>query len=238
MHRAPPPLPSLIADAAAALAGGAAGLAALGGPLGLAGAVPAGAAAAWRIGPAHHRRWLARLLDRPCDPELFPAGQENGAIALAALAAAPIFRRVWGEAVLAKGDRAAASALLAAARGADAAERIARGGPFPPAPAGEGGPFASAIELEEGLAQFRRAVLDQLLDRTDATPITVPLPAGAVTVPQPVLRAAIDAARAWRAAAAALDRLILAVGLAREPAIDLAATLARAAAGGPEAAWH
>jgi hypothetical protein len=233
------PLAKLVSGAAGGLAGalkGAAGLAsAVGGPLGLAGAVLIGAAGAFRIGTEHYRRWVARVLDRPYGLDLYPEGLTDAAIALAALEAAPIFRRIYGEAILAPRDLAAARALLAAALSPEAAALIPAGsGALRPAPVGEGGAFATTIELEEGIQQFRRAVLERILDQADSAPVTVTLPGRAIAVPQATLRQAVDAAREDPGGAAALDQLALAgAKLAREPGVDVAASLARAAGGTP-----
>jgi hypothetical protein len=229
------PLAKLVASATgglgAALAGAPGLLATVGGPLGLAGAVLMGAAGAFRIGTEHYRRWVARVLDRPYGLDLYPEGLSDAAIALAALEAAPIFRRAYGETILSPRDLAAARALLAAALSPEAAALIPGGdGALSPAHVGEGGVFASTIELDEGIQQFRRVVLERILDRTDSAPVTVPLPTGPIAVPQATLREAVDAAREHLGGAAALDQLALAgAKLAREPGIDLAASLARAA---------
>jgi hypothetical protein len=58
----------------------------------------------------------------------------------------------------------------------------------------------------------------------------VPLPTGPIAVPQAALRAAVDAAREDPGGAAALDQLAMAgAQLAREPGVDIADSLARAA---------
>ena len=228
------PLAELVSAAAGGLSGALGGapglLATVGGPLGLAGAVLTGAAAAFRIGTEHYRRWVARVLDRPYGLDLYPEGLSDAATALAALEVSPIFRRVYGETILAPRDLAAARALLAAALSPEAAALVPAGsGALRPAPVGEGSGFATTIELEEGIHQFRRAVLERILDQTDSTPVTVPLPTGPIAVPQPALRAAVDAAREDRGGAAALDHLAIAgAKLAREPGVDIAASLARA----------
>jgi hypothetical protein len=229
------PLAKLVSGATGGLAGalkGAAGLAsAVGGPLGLAGAVLLGAVGAFRIGTEHYRRWVARVLDRPYGLDLYPEGLTDAPMALAALEVAPIFRRVYGETILAPRDLAAARALLAAALGPEATMLIPAGsGALRPAPVGEGGAFATTIELEEGIQQFRRAVLERILDQTDSAPVTVTLPDRTIAVKQETLRQAVDAAREDPGGAAALDQLALAgAKLAREPGVDIAASLARAA---------
>lgn len=229
------PLAKLVAGATGGLAGalrGAAGLAsAVGGPLGLAGAVLLGAAGAFRIGTEHYRRWVARVLDRPYGLDLYPEGLTDAPMALAALEVAPIFRRVYGETILAPRDLAAARALLAAALAPEAATLIPAGsGALRPAPVGEGGAFATTIELEEGIQQFRRALLERILDQADSAPVTVSLPDRTIAVTQATLRQAVDAVREDPGGAAALDQLALAAArLAREPGVDIAASLARAA---------
>jgi hypothetical protein len=229
------PLAKLVSTATGGLSGalrGATGLVAtIGGPLGLAGAVLMGAAGAFRIGTEHYRRWVARVLDRPYGLDLYPEGLSDAAMALAALEVAPIFRRVYGPTILEPRDLAAARALLAAALSPEATTLIPQGdGALRPAPVGEGGAFATTIELEEGIQQFRRAVLERILDQADSAPVTVPLPTGPVAVPQAALRAAVDAAREDPGGAAALDQLALAgARLAREPGVDIAQSLTRAA---------
>jgi hypothetical protein len=230
------PLAKLVSGATGGLAGalkGVAGLAgAVGGPLGLAGAVLVGAAGAFRIGTEHYRRWVARVLDRPYGLDLYPEGLSDAPMALSAIEVAPIFRRAYGGTILAPRDLAAARALLAAALSPEAERLIPAGdGALRPAPVGEGGVFATTIELEQGIQQFRRAVLERILDQTDTAPVAVTLPSGPVSVPQGTLRQAIDAAREDPGGAAALDQLALAgARLAREPGVDITASLARAAA--------
>lgn len=229
------PLAKLISTAAGGLSGalkGATGLVAtLGGPIGLAGAVLMGAVGAFRIGTEHYRRWVARVLDRPYGLDLYPEGLSDAAMALAALEVAPIFRRVFGPTITEPRDLAAARALLAAALSPEAASLIPEGsGALRPVPIGDGSGFATTIELEEGIHQFRRAVLERILDQTDSAPVTVPLPTGPIAVPQAALRAAVDAAREDPGGAAALDQLAMAgAQLAREPGVDIADSLARAA---------
>ncbi len=228
------PLATLLAEGARGLtpvlanAGGIA--AAVGGPLGLAGAVIAGAIGAVRVGAEHYRRWTARVLDRPYGLDLYPEGLADAPMALAALEASPIFRRAYAEAILLPRDLAAARALMQAALSSEAAALIEAGdGALPPRPIGTAEGFASALELAEGLNEFRRALLDRLLDDADPAPVSVPLPGRPIAVPQRTLRAALDAAREDLAGAAALDRLALAAArLARSSDIDLAAALARA----------
>jgi len=229
------PLAALAADTVRQIAPALAGLPALagavGGPLGLVGAVLAGSVQAARVGADHYRRWVARVLDRPYGLDLYPEGLADAPMSLAALERAPIFARTYRE-ILAARDLAAARALMAAALSPDAPARLVGGdGALPPRPIGAETGFASDRELEEGLEQFRRAVLDRLLDATDPAPIPVPLPAGARPVEQRDLRAALDAAREDVGAAAALDRLALAAGrlAASGTGPDLAETLARAA---------
>lgn len=229
------PLAALAADTARAIAPALARLptlaAAVGGPLGLVGAVLAGGVQAVRIGVEHYRRWVARVLDRPYGLDLFPEGLADAPMSLAALECAPIFARLYRD-ILAARDLAAARALMVAALAPDAPARLIAGdGALPPRPLGREDGFASERELEEGLAEYRRALLDGLLDAADPRPVSVPLPDGMRAVAQSQLRAALDAAREDLGAAAALDRLALAAGrLAQaESAPDLADTLARAA---------
>ncbi|WP_114377471.1 hypothetical protein [Elioraea thermophila] len=229
------PLAALAADTARGIAPALARVpalaAAVGGPLGLVGAVLAGGLQAARVGAEHYRRWVARVLDRPYGLDLYPEGLADAPMSLAALERAPIFARLYRD-ILAARDLAAARALMVATLAPDAPARLLAGeGALPPRPLGTEGGFASERELEEGLAEYRRALLDGLLDAADPRPVSVPLPEGPRAVGQGALRAALDAAREDLGAAAALDRLALAAGrLAQaEAAPDLADTLARAA---------
>ena len=229
------PLVKLAAETARGIAPALARIPALaatvGGPLGLVGAVLAGGLQAARVGAEHYRRWVARVLDRPYGLDLYPEGLADGPMSLAALERAPIFARLYRDIPAAR-DLAAARALMVAALAPDAPARLVAGdGALPPRPIGADGGFASERELEEGLAEYRRALLDGLLDSADPRPVRVPLPEGPRSVAQRDLRAALDAAREDLGAAAALDRLALTAGrLAQaEAAPDLADTLARAA---------
>ena len=229
------PLVSLAAETARGIAPALARVpalaAAVGGPVGLVGAVLAGGLQAAQVGAEHYRRWVARVLDRPYGLDLYPEGLADAPMSLAALERAPIFARIYRD-MLATRDLAAARALMGAALAPDAADRLVAGeGALPPRPIGADAGFASERELEEGLAEYRRALIDGLLDSADPRPVSVPLPAGPRLVAQSDLRAVLDAAREDLGAAAALDRLALTAGRLAQAATvpDLADTLARAA---------
>lgn len=136
------PLPALLRAAAPLLpmaAGGAlAGIALL---LGL----------GWNLGSAAWRRFRARLLDAPHDPAIFEPGAITPASAELRLACAPIFARIFATRTAEPGFLAG---LLDACLRPDAAERLwAR---FPG--------FANPAEAAEGLAEFRRTLLDESVE--------------------------------------------------------------------------
>ena len=105
----------------------------------------------WNLGAAAWRRFRARLLEAPHDPALFEPGAITPASAELRLASAPIFARLFTARTAEAGFLAG---LLDACLRQDAAELLwAR---FPG--------FASPAEAEEGLAEFRRALLDDRLE--------------------------------------------------------------------------
>jgi len=216
------PLSDLLGGAASAFApvlgtlGGAAGLA---GPLGIAGAVVLGAAGAFKAGDTVFRRWIARILDRPYTTDLFPEGLSDGMVGLSALRRAPIFLRVYGPAIDgAVPDIARARRLLVTALRADAAALLEKDQDLP-------GRFESAGELEQGLQEFRRALIEFELDRNPLPAIRVPLRTGTVEISQAGLRAAMDAIGADRSAAQDRDQLALAAGNLARTGIDMEAAL-------------
>lgn len=137
------PLSSLLRAAAPLLP------AAAGGPL-------AGAAMllglGWNLGSAAWRRFRAQLLDAPHDPALFEPGTITPASAELRLADAPIFARLFTPRLAEPGFLAG---LLDNCLREDAAERLWARYPG----------FADPAEAAQGLAEFRRALLE---DRVEA----------------------------------------------------------------------
>lgn len=217
------PLADLLGGAASSFSpvikalGGAAGLA---GPLGIAGAVVMGAVAAFKAGDTVYRRWMARVLDRPYTTDLFPEGLSDGMVGLSVLRRAPIFLRVYGPAIDAgTPDLARAQRLLVTALRADAADLLPRDADLP-------GSFASTEELEQGLQEYRRALIEFELDRNPLPAISVPAASGGtVEVSQATLRAAMDAVGADRSAAQDRDQLALVAASLARSGTDVAAAI-------------
>ncbi|MBL6456566.1 hypothetical protein JMJ55_14625 [Belnapia sp. T6] len=203
------PAAALIGDALAAFRASPA-LLGLGGPAGLVAAIGLGAVQAIGQGAEHFARWKTRILDRPYTADLFPPGPVDGAVALAALEAAPILARIFLTPDLPPAARFATAARLAAlAQGETEAARAELATP---------GRFASEEEFAEGLQQFRGRLLDGALDAVDAAPISL-APAGlaAPPIPQAALREALAALR-QEPAGRDLDSLVLQLtGLATNP---------------------
>ncbi|WP_424813262.1 hypothetical protein [Roseococcus sp. YIM B11640] len=123
-------------------------LPAAGGPLaGIALLLSAG----WSLGAAAWRRFRAQLLDTPHDPALFDPGTITPASAELRLSEAPIFARLFQPRVAEAGFLAS---LLDTCLREDAAERLWAGYPG----------FANPAEASEGLAQFRRALLQDRVE--------------------------------------------------------------------------
>jgi hypothetical protein len=206
---AAPGATSLIAETLGALRGST-GLLGLGGPAGLVAAIGLGALQAIGQGSEHFGRWKASILDRPYTVNLFPPGPVDGAVALTALEASPIFARAFLTPDLGPAGRLAAATRLATlAQGETEPARIALDTP---------GRFASADEFAAGLQEFRGHLLDGSIDAVDGRPIDL-APAGlaAAPVPQPVLREALAALRR-DPAGRDLDRLVLLLtGMAASP---------------------
>jgi hypothetical protein len=154
------------------------------------------------------RRYRAALLDAPHDPALFDLGSLTPASAELRLAAAPILARVFAAQLPEPGFVAA---LLDAALREDAAERLwAMGG------------FASPAEAEEGLAQFRRALLADAVQAA-ATPSADTVRAGLADASPALRPAAAEAPLPGdgpEEAQAALHALALLAGEMRERRLD------------------
>ena len=203
------PATALVADALAALRASPA-LLGLGGPAGLVAAIGLGALQAIGQGTEHFERWRARILDRPYTANLFPPGPVDGAVALSALEASPVFARAFLTPDLAPAERfATATRLATLARGETEPARIALDAP---------GRFASDDEFAAGLEEFRGRLLDGSLDAVDGRPIDL-APAGLAAPPvaQAALREALAALRG-EPAGRDLDRLVLLLtGMAASP---------------------
>jgi hypothetical protein len=189
----------------------------LGGPAGLVAAIGLGALQAIGQGTEHFERWKARILDRPYTANLFPPGPVDGAVALSALEASPLFARAFLTPDLTPAERFATAARLATlARGETEPARIALDTP---------GRFASADEFAAGLQEFRGQLLDGTIDAVDARPIDL-APAGLAAPPvsQQALRGALATLR-QDPAGRDLDRLVLLLtGMAANPDLTRAQT--------------
>jgi hypothetical protein len=203
------PATGLIADTLGALRASPA-LLGLGGPAGLVAAIGLGALQAIGRGGEHFERWKARILDRPYTTNLFPPGPVDGAVALSALEASPLFAHAFLTPDLAPAERfATATRLATLAQGETEPARIALD---------TSGRFASADEFAAGLQEFRGHLLDGTIDAVDDHPIDL-APAGLAAPPvsQPMLREALATLR-QDPAGRDLDRLVLLLtGLAASP---------------------
>jgi len=140
---------------------GAASLLPAGTALGPLGAVATVIGLGWHFGAAEYQRWRARVLAAPFAPQLFDAGLITPSSAELRMESCPIFARAFKDVksrpgffadLLSKIGQDDAGARLWAEYGADATR-------FP----------GGQAELEEGLAEFRAALLADLSAR-DATP--------------------------------------------------------------------
>jgi len=226
------PLTGLLGDAVAGLrtASGLAAMAGIGGPAGLIAGVAFGAISALRKGTEYYERWKARILDRPYTANLFPPDGLDGAMCLATLESAPIFRRLLLDPLdqgdpmrLPRARDVCKAAQLDDAEARRELERIA------------GGTLAVASEDEftAGLNELRRAMLDMLLTQAEAGEDAAPAPAGlpVATPPPAVLRTTLDRLREERGAKGLDPALLLLTSLAQSPDMtaDRMATLLRLA---------
>jgi len=165
----------------------------------------------WSLGAAAWTRFRARLLDAPHNPNLFEPGSISPASAELRLAEAPIFARLFTVRAVEPGFLAS---LLDACLRPDAAERLwAR---FPG--------FASPAEAEEGLTEFRRALLDERVE-ADLTPDLIARVSQSLNGAAPALRPdiqprAVLPQQGSDDARAALQALTLLLGEMRENRTD------------------
>ena len=116
-------------------------------------------------------------------------------------------------------DLARAQRLLVTALRADAADLLPQDADLP-------GSFASTDELEQGLQEYRRALIEFELDRNPLPPISVPVASGGtVEVSQATLRTAMDAVGADRSAAQDRDQLALVAASLARSGTDVAAAI-------------
>jgi len=177
--------------------------------VGVVGGIVLGAWQAWRIGNAHYTRWMARVLDRPVTPDLFPAAAWDGAAARLLLARVPSLARVF-KAEIEGGSQQALAEILAGLFRADAVAELLRD---------RGEAFLSPVEAETAVNELRRLVLDEELDRESTGP--VPLPGGGA-LPQAEFRATLDRLREAGAASAIEGLGLLAGSLIRARPVDAA----------------
>jgi hypothetical protein len=215
------PVAGLIGKAAGALPG----IGALGPAAGVAVVLGLG----WQLGSAEYRRWRARVLSAPYESKLIDFGVITPSSAEVRMERCPIFSRVFA----AKRQEAGffATMLDAVARD-DAPDRLwAMFG-------GDAALFASREEMQEGLDEFRSALLaDQAVN--DVKPETVAAVAATLGVAPPSVDAvnkALDAGinpAASDEEKAALEALVMMVGNLRDKKVDpakLIAELQKAAA--------
>ncbi|TCH98008.1 hypothetical protein EJV46_12405 [Roseococcus sp. SYP-B2431] len=165
----------------------------------------------WNLGSAAWRRFRAHLLEAPHDPALFEPGAITPASAELRLADAPVFARLFAPRLAEPGFLAG---LLDTCLREDAAERLWARYPG----------FASPAEAAQGLAEFRRALLEDRVE-ADLSPDLVARIAQSLNGAAPGLRPAA-AARAvlpqpgGEPAQAALQALALLLGELRESHTD------------------
>jgi hypothetical protein len=169
----------------------------------------------WNLGAAAWRRFRAQLLDAPHDPALFEPGTITPASAELRLADAPIFARLFTPRLAEPGFLAG---LLDTCLREDAADRLWARYPG----------FASPAEAGQGLAEFRRALLEDRVEADlapdlvarvaqslkSAAPGIRPNGNARIALPQP------GAEPAQGDAQAALQALALLLGELRESHID------------------
>lgn len=188
---------------------GLAGLLGAATPVGVVGGIVLGAWQAWRIGNAHYTRWMARVLDRPVTPDLFPAAAWDGAAARLLLARVPSLARVFKDDIAGASQQELAEILAGLFR-ADAVSELLRA---------RGDAFFSPVEAETAVNALRRLVLDEELDRESNGP--VPLPGGG-SMPQGEFRATLDRLREAGGASAIEGLGLLAGSLIRARPLDAA----------------
>lgn len=187
---------------------------------------------AWRLGSDQYKRWVARVLDAPYDPQLISLGLITPTSAQIALEQCPVLCKAFPAAE--RQVPAFVSQLLDDALREDAADRLwQRWG-------ADASRFGSRGELEQGLAEFRRALLwDQSSDDVTAPQIAETLAPlantalAALTPPPP--QALNDAMRRMAQHGAstveqrsAMEALIMWVGQMRLAKLDPAQLIAEA----------
>lgn len=168
-----PASPLALLEAAFRLPGAAGALGAAG-PAAGAVAVLLGAWQAARLGAAHHRRFVARVLDRPVTPDLFPDAPWDGEAARALIAEEPALAAALAAEIAPDVPQSHAAAALRNLLAPEAEQRLA------------------GTEAQAALARLRRRLLEEALDAADGAP--VPLGPGA-TLPPAEFRAALDGLR-------------------------------------------
>jgi len=205
------PLAAILGDAMGGLRSGLGAGALLGGPAGLMAAVGLGAIQALGAGSEAYERWKARILDRPFSPRLFPPGEMDGAVLLAALEGSGRFARLLLDPVPRDAKLPRARAVADAARLEDAAAQAAL---LALAPRGD---FESPDDLAEALQAYRRRLLDALPGPDLVVDLAPVLGTGAPRVAGTQLGDALAAARA-APGGAGVDAAVLALlGVADQP---------------------
>lgn len=169
----------------------------------------------WNLGAAAWRRFRAQLLDAPHDPALFEPGAITPASAELRLADAPIFARLFTPRLAEPGFLAG---LLDTCLREDAADRLWARYPG----------FSSPAEAGQGLAEFRRALLEDRVEADLAPDLVARVAqslngAAAGLRPDASARAALPqpgAEPAQGTAQAALQALALLLGELRESHTD------------------
>jgi len=176
----------------------------------------------WQLGSAEYRRWRARILAAPYEPQLIDFGVVTPTSAEIRMERCAIFSRVFAAR---KREGGFFATLVDAVARDDATERLWS------LYGGEASLFASREELEAGLDEFRRALLAEQA-ANDIKPETIAAVAGTIGAPPPTedeVNAALDQAVREGAAEderAALEALVLMVGHLREKHVDPARLVA------------
>jgi hypothetical protein len=176
----------------------------------------------WQLGSAEYRRWRARVLSAPYESKLIDFGVITPSSAELRMERCPIFSRAFAAKRQEEGFFAT---LLDAVARDDAPDRLW-------AMFGEDATlFASREEMQEGLDEFRRALLaDQAAN--DVKPETVAAVAATLGIAPPPVDAvnkALDAGVTQAASdeeKAALEALVMMVGNLRDKKVDPAQLIA------------
>lgn len=176
----------------------------------------------WRLGSDQYRRWVARVLDAPYDPQLISLGLISPTSAQIALAACPIFSKAFADR---QEQPAFISELLDTVLRDDAVDRLWS------AYGADSARFGSRGQLEEGLNEFRSALLwDQSAGDIGTTQIReaqsvlagTPL-AGGEPAPEQLNAAVREIARHANSTdeqRSALEALVMLVGNLRQAKLD------------------